>query len=137
MNTNLGKEAICTDRYGDERVLRKTRHGWQLKRDGDSYSDILTPVISKIIGEKIRQIRLSKGLSADELARRVGFSGSKPKGRIYEIEKTPRKYGIRLATLYVIATALECEVIELIPSLQKIKEQSKLNLTEQPIIQYQ
>ena len=134
MNSNLGKEAIHTDRYGEERVLRKTRHGWGIKREGKSACDVLTPVIAKIFGENVRNMRLKKTLTAEQLAIKCGFGGSKPKHRIYEIEKTFRPHGVQMSTLYVLATALECEVADLLPSVNEVKANSNLKTGVEEVV---
>ena len=136
MNSNLDKEAIYIDKYNEERRLRKTRHGWQIKREGKSACDILTPVIASVFGENVRAMRIKKSLTAEQLAIKCGFTGNKPKGRIYEIEKSHRPHGVRMSTLYVLATALDCEVSDLLPSVGEMKSLSNLSVGVEEVVRY-
>jgi hypothetical protein len=112
-------EAILVDKYGEQRVLRKDRHGWKVKREE------LTPIIkansaiSAIIGKKIKEYRTAKGLTMKGLGMRCGMVGD-PKHRIWAIEDHTRKEGLRFGTLYIIATVLDVDITDLLPPKEEV-----------------
>jgi DNA-binding Xre family transcriptional regulator len=112
--------ASFTDKYGDERVIHKTRHGLKLKRQHVTPILALNPVVSGLIGERVRMLRIERGWELAELAHRIGVRGGHPKNRMWEIERGVRGEGIRLGTLYALAMALGVEITALVPSVEEV-----------------
>lgn len=61
------------------------------------------------IGDRIRELRESKGLSREQIARKVGVCQQ----QIHKYENG--LCGIKISRLYAIASALKVEVVELLP----------------------
>lgn len=70
--------------------------------------------LSKLFGEKIRSVRTAKGISQDKLAVKSQIDRSYI-GRIDRGE-----VNITMDKLYILATALECNPEELLPSMDKL-----------------
>ena len=79
------QEARLVTAEGEERTLRKTRQGWQMKRDVSTVPLHLTQIVGPLIGARIRAARQSAGLSMSQLCRLSGITSSTPKQRIHEI----------------------------------------------------
>lgn len=130
--TRIGIEAKYTDSYGEERVLRGTRHGFQMKREATTPVLKVTSIMAKLVGQRIREHRLRIGMSPCELAMKAGLvscSTTHAKHRIYDIEKAKRNIGIRLGTLYLIALALGVTPADLLPSTEEVMREAGLSLS--------
>lgn len=118
------------DKYGDERIIHKTRHGLQVKRE------VLTPAlrmnqsVSAMIGARIRKVRLERGWKLEELALRAGMGSGNPKDRIWAIENATRQQGMRMGTVYAIAYALGVEATALMPSVREVAEAAEVSHTD-------
>lgn len=120
MNTNKGVVATFTDRYGTERKVHATRHGLTVKREAQTVALKLNQQIAGMIGTNIREARIARGWSLEELCIKAGLASATPKNRMWEIENSIRKEGIRLGTLYALAAALDVEPASLLPSLETV-----------------
>jgi len=121
MNVTGGIVATYTDRYGDERKIHRSKNGrLAVKNESSTVALTLNRTVGKLIGGRIRDRRIAAGLTLEELCVRSGLVSVSPKSRMWEIENSIRSEGVRLGTLYAIATALECEVAELMPPLEEV-----------------
>lgn len=125
--------ATFTDRFGDERVIHKTRHGLKVKRTHATPILQMNPVVGAMVGERVRELRLERGMSLKDLAERCGMNSGHPKARMYEIEKGARQEGLRFGTLYALAMALDVDVSELLPSVREVA--AAANVREIPVPQ--
>lgn len=124
--------AEYVDKYGDTRVIHKGRHGLRKKRTRSTPAMALNNVIGELIGEKIRDARIARGMSMEELCVRSGLSTATPKSRMWEIEKGVRPGSIKLGTLYAIALALDMDPAELLPSMDEVSECAGVDFCEAP-----
>lgn len=65
--------------------------------------------INEVIGQIIREVRISRNVTQDDLAQAIGLS------RTSVVNMENRKQGVTLETLYAIAFALDVSVRELLP----------------------
>ena len=72
--------------------------------------EILKDKVAKAIGRKVREVRKKKGMSGEQLSHYLDTS----RQAIHKIEAG--EYAFSIATVYIIAEALECDVKDLIPS---------------------
>lgn len=121
-------KAVFLNKAGQPRELRKTRHGWQIKKGVNTVPRMLSRGVAHLLGPKIRKVRRKVGMGPTELALRMGYTSYNiPKMRIYEIEKGrlgDGNHSIRLGTLYAIAAALGVEVAVLLPSVKEVMSES-------------
>jgi DNA-binding Xre family transcriptional regulator len=112
--------ATITDKFGEDR--RVVQRGSRIRIANTAISPILAMnrEAAVIIGGKIRDARIARGFTLEELAIRVGITSGWPKNRMYEIESGPRAQGVRIGTLYAIAAALNIEVAALLPSVAEV-----------------
>src|SRR3990167_9862240 len=107
---------------GRKRTIRKTRYGLQLQRIRSTVPIALNRVVGPLIGKRIQQARRAKRMSLADLCERAGIVAAEPKARMWEIENSIRKEGLRLGTLYAIALALAVDVATLLRSAQEIAD---------------
>lgn len=124
-------EGHFVDRMGQKRAIRKTRYGLQIQRMRSTVPIALNRVVGPLVGQRIRQVRRSKRMSLETLCVRAGLISATPKSRMWEIENSIRKEGLRLGTLYAIALALNVNVSALLPTPAEIAEAAGVNF-EQP-----
>ena len=122
--------ATFVDKYGDEREIHKTRHGLKLRRNRQTIISKLNPLISKAVGRKIRERRIERGMTLEDLCLKAGLQSVTPKNRMWEIENSIRQHGTRLGTLYAIAAALDVEATTFMPSLKSIFKDAKISQQE-------
>lgn len=127
--------AVFEDKYGDERSIHRTRHGLRVKRNHATPVLALNPVIAKMIGARIHDLRVRRGLTLEELARRCGMDSGHPKARMWAIENATRGEGMRLGTLYVVAMALGVAVCDLMPSNEAVANVAGVRDVSVPTIQ--
>jgi transcriptional regulator with XRE-family HTH domain len=77
---------------------------------------IMTRILYKIIGDKIRQARSDKTLTQEKLAQQIGLTSSS----ISNIELGTQS--VQLHDLYKIAAVLEKDITYLLPTSQDLKE---------------
>lgn len=118
------------DKYGEEREIHKTRHGLQVRRARDTIISKLNPIVSQFAGGKIKELRIERGMTLEDLCVKSGLQSVCPKTRMWEIENNTRQHGTRLGTLYAVAAALNVEVFELIPSLNFVLKKAKISKTQ-------
>lgn len=112
---NAREQAVeFIDRFGQKRVIRRTRHGWRKKYASETPILAMSQALGGIVGAEIKARRVAADLELGELAEMAGLTGI-PKSRMWEIENSIRKQGVRLATLYAIGIALGVEARELLP----------------------
>ena len=124
-------EGHFVDRMGRKRTIRKTRYGLQIQRVRSTVPITLNRVVGPLIGKRIQQVRRAKRMSLAALCQRAGLVAAEPKSRMWEIENSIRKEGMRLGTMYAIALALGVEVATLLPTAQEIAEAAGVTF-EQP-----
>ncbi len=129
-NTHDGLRVEFKNRYGETRVINGTRKGLRVERVGDTVLSILSPVIALLLGKKIRKIRKEKGLTLKQVGDRAGFNYSK--NRMFEIEnatayrKDSNPQPIKMSTLYAIAYALKTTPTRLLPSMEDVMKESRI-----------
>lgn len=116
-----GDVATFTDKFGEERVVHRTRHGLKVKRTTKTPVLQMNPVVAGMIGARIRELRKERGWTLKELAIRSGMESGWPKDRMWAIENATRKEGMRLGTIYAIAMALGVEVTDLMPPVADVR----------------
>lgn len=120
------------DRYGDTRVLHKTRHGLKLARQRSTAAWLMTIAAGELVGRRIKIEREKKGMTLEELCVRAGLASATPKNRMWEIENNVREGGVKLGTLYAIAIALEIPVTRLLPPISKVRDKAKIVAVQAP-----
>lgn len=85
------------------------------KKDKNTYSDVNR--VNRIFGERVRQLRLMKGLTQEELGLQCGLHRT----YIGQIERAEKN--ITLQSMYKIANTLDMEIKDLVdmPELYKQK----------------
>lgn len=120
-----GVVAEYTDKYGDVRVIHKTRAGMKTLQKRDTVTKVLARAIGPALGQNIKKARLEAGLSLKQLAEMSGIVCTPgPKQRIHEIESGGRQHGIRLGTLYALASALGKNPGDLLPPLEEVMREA-------------
>jgi hypothetical protein len=120
------------DKYGEEKVIHKTRTGLRVKRTNLTPALAMNQAVSKMIGRRIRLARKEKGWTMQELALRVGMGTGNPKDRIWAIENGTRNEGVRMGTLYALAHALGVEATDFMPPVEDVAREAgvqNVNLT--------
>lgn len=126
--------AVYEDKFGDERVIHKTRHGLKVKQTKATPILKLNQAIAGMIGERIRYYRQQRGYTLEELATRTGMVAGWPKNRMWEIENAVRKQGVRLGTLYALAMALDVPVAALLPPVDEVAAEAGVQEVEVPAL---
>lgn len=126
------KLAEFEDRYGDSRVIHRKPNGvLAVARQRATVSHALGKWIGQYVGRRIREERLARGFTMDEVMIRAGLLGGK--SRMYEIEQA-QSIGIRLGTLYAMAAALEVDVTSLLPPAAEVMEHAQVQEVRQPVL---
>jgi hypothetical protein len=99
--------ATFIDPVGEERqiVIGHNRR-LRVKNEQDSLTAIMATSASRLIGQKIRWVRQSVPMTAEELGEGIGMNGGTPKNQICNIEKQFRRHGMKTGTIYAIVCAL-------------------------------
>lgn len=106
---------IFTDEYGEERVVRRLRKGKvAVARQRTRPAIALTKSIGEYVGQRVREERLKRHLTANDLAEMAGLTGGKQ--RIFWIENCMDN-GVRIGTVYALAYALDLQPQDLLPPL--------------------
>ena len=119
---NRAPEILATfeDKYGDKRTIHRVFMGGcarvRVKRIRSTPVQVLTDACGKTVGRNIARLRIERGMSMAELARRATLLGGKQ--RVYSLEHNTDRGGLRLGTLYAVAAALEVEPSSLLPPLE-------------------
>lgn len=117
--------AEFTDEYGDKRIIhRKKGRRLSVFNGGDTVALKMNRACAVIIGKKIKARRTLLMMSQKVLCQKAGLQNVNPKQYIHAIENATRLAGCRTGTLYAIAYALECEVTDLLPSLNEVMKVS-------------
>ena len=120
--SEIQEVARFEDKYGDERVIHKTRHGLKVLSEHKTPALRMNREVSYMIGARIKAARKARGWKLEELALRAGMGSGNPKDRIWAIENATRGQGMRMGTVYAIACALGVEVTELMPTVSEVVE---------------
>lgn len=129
-----GKTAVFVDAAGDERVLVKRkgpRTHWQVQNKRTTPALALNRAVAKLIGLRIRQLRLDQGLTLASLCERAGLVSANPKARMREIEVGERREGMRLGTLYALAAALGVSPGSLLPKTEAVLAEAGVTMETQ------
>jgi hypothetical protein len=111
------------DRYGEKRTIHRDPHGrLAVKREKKTLALHLNQVIAGMIGARIKARRQALGMTLADLCLKAGLASMTPKTRMWEIENSIRREGVRLGTLYALAFALNCNATDLLPSMDEVKE---------------
>lgn len=111
--------ARFVDGYGDERIIHRGKKGRRLSvfNGPGTPQQQINRAVAVLLGQAIRVRRQKLGLSMRELSVRAGLVNVSPKQYISSIERASRQEGVRLGTLYALASALECEAGDLLPTV--------------------
>ena len=117
-----------TDQYGEDRVIYRQKGAYRIKNRDDTIAHVLNRTAADMIGKRIREKRLSRGLTLDGLLAKAGLVAAPGlgKSRMYEIENAGKNrrganaQGVRFGTLYALAMALECPITDLLPTTEEI-----------------
>jgi DNA-binding Xre family transcriptional regulator len=119
------KEIVGTyhNKHGDERIVHKPK-GRALRVLKEMNTPVLrmNRVSAELSGKLIRERRLAKGFTLEDLANRAGLKSQTPKEYMWSLENCVRGQGMRMGTLYAIARALGCEVSDIIPSVAEVEK---------------
>jgi DNA-binding Xre family transcriptional regulator len=116
-------EIIATfdDKFGEERVVHRATDGHlRVRRQMKTPGVRMNRIVSHLIGMRIKELRIERNLTLQELATACGMGTGNPKERMWSIENATRNEGVKMGTLYVIALALGVEVAELLPSVSEV-----------------
>lgn len=112
--------ATVKDKYGEDRKVVKRGNRIRVANTEATAIFAMNREVAVLMSAKIRAARIARGFSLEELAVRMGIVSGNPKDRMYEIENSSRKHGIRLGTLYAAAAALNVEVMSLLPTVAEV-----------------
>lgn len=118
------------DKYGEERVIHKTRHGLRVKQEKRTPALRMNRAVSAMIGARIREARKAHGWTLEELAVRAGMASGNPKDRIWAIENATRGEGMRMGTVYALACALGVEATDLMPRVADVAAAANVRQVE-------
>jgi DNA-binding Xre family transcriptional regulator len=113
--------ATYVDEYGEERAIHAPK-GRRLSRatNSDTVVARMNRAAAILIGQRIRARRLEMGLTMKELGDRAGLKNANQKAYVNALEKSSRKEGMRFGTIFALATALHCEVADLLPTTAEV-----------------
>jgi hypothetical protein len=106
--------AEFTDKFGESQAIHRAHGRLTIKRKSPTVVLALTCAVGRHIGQRIREERIKAGIDMPSLAERAGLKGGKQ--AIYHAEQALNG-GVRIGTLYAIASALGVSPFELLPSL--------------------
>lgn len=120
--------ATFVDNYGELRVIhRKQGRRLSVFNGGDTPALRMNRAAAILIGKNIKAKRLEHKMSQKLLCQKAGLVNVNPKQCIHSLENAKRQGGSRMGTLYAIAFALECEVSELLPSVEAVLEYAEMD----------
>ncbi|MCB0257153.1 MAG: helix-turn-helix transcriptional regulator [Anaerolineae bacterium] len=106
---------------GEKKIVHSPRgRSLRILKNMDTPALRLNRVAAVLIGERIRELRISREMTLEELATTAGLSSQTPRSYMWSIENAQRGQGIRLGTLFAIAAALDCKIDELLPSTGQV-----------------
>ena len=107
-----------TDSYGEKQIIhRHSGRRLTVRRKEPTVSLALSKVIGRMVGERIREERNKAGLTLRQLSERAGMTGGKQS--MFAIENA-MDVGIRLGTLYAVASALNVSPFSLLPPVSVV-----------------
>ena len=106
------------DQFGDKQVIhRGSGSRLAIRRREPTVALAMSRAVGRLVGQRIHEERLKAGLTMPALASRAGLKGGKQS--IYHIEQA-LSTGVRLGTLYAIATALDVPLFSLLPDMSTV-----------------
>jgi DNA-binding XRE family transcriptional regulator len=116
-----------TDQFGNPRKIHRANGSrLQLARERVTPILALTAAVGKLAGQRVKAARQARGMTLQELAERSGLAPA-TKHRMYEIENA-MSGGMRLGTLYAIATALAVPISSLLPTETEVLAEAGVEL---------
>lgn len=114
--------ASYTDAYGEERVIHAPKGGRRLSvaKNSDTPVARMNRAAAILLGQRLRERRLAMGLTMQEVGERAGLRNANQKAYVNSLEKATRAEGMRLGTLYALASALECDPADLMPARSEV-----------------
>lgn len=112
--------ASFENRYGEKKIIHITRSGLRVKNNRSTVVIELNRKIAVMMGVNIKKRRLELGLTLEDVCIKAGLSSTTPKSRIWEIENSQAKQGLRFGTLYALSIALETTPEKLMPTLEDV-----------------
>lgn len=113
--------ATYTDDFGEERTVHRPKGGGlRVAKNSDTPVARMNRAAAILIGQRIRARRLGLQMTMQELGERAGLKNANQKSYVNALEKATRQEGMRLGTLFALASALRCEVADLMPSTAEV-----------------
>lgn len=113
--------ASYEDQFGDTKLIHRPKgKALRIVKNCNTPALRMNRVAATLIGQKIKQLRLAKCMSLEELASLAGLASQTPKQYMWSIEQATRGEGVRTGTLYALAIALDCEVSDLLPTTGEV-----------------
>ena len=100
------------DQFGDRQVIHRHAGKLTIRRKSPTVVLALAKAVGAFIGQRVHEERTKAGFSMEMLADRSGLKGGKQ--AVYKIE-TAMDTGVRIGTLYAVATALNVSPFSLMP----------------------
>lgn len=111
---------------GETRVIHrpkgKTRASLRLLKETDSVTHRLNRAAAILTGQRIKARRTEIGMTLEQLGVRAGLKANPVKVYVFSIERAARREGVRFGTLYAIALALDCQVWDLLPTTDDVRD---------------
>ena len=76
--------------------------------------------VAELMSARIKARRKKLGLTLEDVCVRAGIATTTPKSRMWEIENSVAKAGLRFGTIYALSIALECKPSDLMPSVDEV-----------------
>jgi hypothetical protein len=114
--------ATYTDDFGEERAIHRPKgSGLRVAKNSDTPVHRMNRAAAILIGQRIRAARLAAQMTMQELGERAGLKNANQKAYVNALEKATRHEGMRLGTLFALATALDLEVSALLPTTAEVR----------------
>lgn len=125
------------DDLGEQRIIRKTKHGLQHQRHQLTVSLMLSKALAPLLGAKIRERRQAMELSYYQAFMRSGMipvsrRAAMLRWKEWETGQNERGATFRIATLYAIANALDCTPSDLLPTSRELFNAAGIQMRHGP-----
>lgn len=110
--------AEFTDEFGEPREVHRYRNGvLRVKQKGETVRKALDAALVEIVATRLRAVRLEKGMTMVELARRANIPGGKH--QVHKLENPEIRGGCKMGTLFQLAEALGVGLDSLLPTKEE------------------
>ena len=123
IDTSFSPRNVVTtfeNEFGDTKIIHRPKgSAMKIYKGGKTPVLAVNRAISVLMGRRIRARREALGMTMEQLGIAAGLMSQTPKQYIYSMEKSVRKEGVRLGTLFLLAKALGCSPADLLPSIDE------------------